>query len=519
MKKLFICVMTSLCSTFAFAEGELVVNKVTIPVGGSQTMEVTIGSPTTFTAFQFDMKLPKGVSVTGASVTNPGAKRKVEIPAQVDATTNTWRFLSYDEENALLAEGTKLNVTLAAAATAEAGKAEAGSIVLVTPAGAATEVNVVPSVEISLETPITISGAGQKTFCSSRNLNFKNSELKAYIVTGFDKNSGKIWLTRVYDVPAGTGILLMGDANTYNIPEVAESKTIYKNMLVGTLTDLSINRIDGKNTNYYLSKKDGVVGFYLTKETNQSIPAGSAYLPLPTTIEAVGTAGNKVSIAMNKYGMMSYCSDQSLDFSEEANMKAYIVTGFDKNGIVRLTRVKQVPANIGMVLLAPENNAKNYDISTTSIQQTYANMLQGTLVEKTVTRDETIEGVDYVNYYVSAKKNASDVYEAGFYWCATGGTTISANRAWLPVPKSMTSLAASRGLNVSEDVMPVEFVDDVIYMSVFGSTDVENDGTTTIRSIGEVQTDDVWYNLKGQRIDTPTKKGLYIKNGKKVIVR
>ena len=52
------------------------------------------------------------------------------------------------------------------------------------------------------------------------------------------------------------------------------------------------------------------------------------------------------------------------------------------------------------------------------------------------------------------------------------------------------------------------------------STNGENDGTTSIRSIDEGQfTNDVWYNLNGQRIDTPTKKGLYIKNGKKVLVK
>ena len=52
-----------------------------------------------------------------------------------------------------------------------------------------------------------------------------------------------------------------------------------------------------------------------------------------------------------------------------------------------------------------------------------------------------------------------------------------------------------------------------------GSMNGENDGTTGIRAIDEVQSDDAWFNLKGQRIDIPTKKGLYIKNGKKVVVK
>ena len=45
--------------------------------------------------------------------------------------------------------------------------------------------------------------------------------------------------------------------------------------------------------------------------------------------------------------------------------------------------------------------------------------------------------------------------------------------------------------------------------------------TTGINSIinGEVKGEDVWYNLNGQRIAQPTKKGLYIHNGKKVIFK
>jgi hypothetical protein len=59
---------------------------------------------------------------------------------------------------------------------------------------------------------------------------------------------------------------------------------------------------------------------------------------------------------------------------------------------------------------------------------------------------------------------------------------------------------------------------EVIYIKL-GSISGD-DETTGIRSIDESQfKDDIWYNLNGQRIDTPTKKGLYIKSGKKVLVK
>ena len=40
---------------------------------------------------------------------------------------------------------------------------------------------------------------------------------------------------------------------------------------------------------------------------------------------------------------------------------------------------------------------------------------------------------------------------------------------------------------------------------------------TGIRAIEETESNEVWYNLNGQRIDKPAKKGLYIRNGKKVV--
>ena len=50
---------------------------------------------------------------------------------------------------------------------------------------------------------------------------------------------------------------------------------------------------------------------------------------------------------------------------------------------------------------------------------------------------------------------------------------------------------------------------------------IENDGTTGIHAVNSeegIVNSDVWYNLQGRRIEKPTKAGLYIKNGKKVIV-
>ena len=43
-------------------------------------------------------------------------------------------------------------------------------------------------------------------------------------------------------------------------------------------------------------------------------------------------------------------------------------------------------------------------------------------------------------------------------------------------------------------------------------------GTTDIATVRQAAADDRYYNLNGQVVDRPA-KGIYIKNGKKVIVR
>ena len=114
------------------------------------------------------------------------------------------------------------------------------------------------------EDVITITSAGQTTWCSDKNLDFTSyPDLKAYVATGYDKASGTIWLTRVKDVPANTGFLLMCDAGDYEIPVKKDDPTsYYMNLFKGTIEGTTIQTTDGDNTNYYLSNGSNGVGFY-----------------------------------------------------------------------------------------------------------------------------------------------------------------------------------------------------------------------------------------------------------------
>ena len=131
---------------------------------------------------------------------------------------------------------------------------------------------------------ITIKNIGKTTWCSEYDLDFTNvAGIKAYTATGYNNITKTIWLTRVMEVPAGTGILVKGDAGTYKIPH-AEVQSYYVNMLVGNLGEtIKIEETDGDKTNYYLSGKDGT---FVSVSGNANIGKNKAYLQLPTSIFA-----------------------------------------------------------------------------------------------------------------------------------------------------------------------------------------------------------------------------------------
>ena len=190
-------------------------------------------------------------------------------------------------------------------------------------------------------------------------------------------------------------------------------------------------------------------------------------------------------IKITSAGQSTWCSKYDLDFTGVEGVKAYIASGYNRTtGTIWLTRVNEVPANEGILIIGKAGDCKVPHKSTTTY---YANLMVGTL--KAITINEK-EG-DYTNYYLS---NGS--YGVGFYK-VNGTQAIAANRAYLPLLKG--------------DVPA-----DTRFISL-GFEDGE--GTTGIKEVKSVEVKcEKWFNLQGQRVENPS-KGLYIKNGKKVLVK
>lgn len=505
MKKLFTVLVASLCGTMAYAQsGAISVSDVSISKGGTAQMEVSINNAANQTAFQFDLAVPTGYSVKGADFKGTYGESRHLLNGEVGGKV---RFLSYDDGNAKLADGEKVIVTLEAEAEAETAIVTGDGIVVVAPDGSSVgnEETASANINISGDVDIEIPWGGKTTFVCSQDLDFSSlADVKAYIVTGYDVTEGSIWLTRVNDVPANTPIWVAGPkgeknaaSTTVKIPTGTSTTYYPQNLLVGSATasadipaetDEFLNYTIGKDGSI-APRPSGISGF----------PAGKAYLHFAKKVSSVVGSAASVNLVA-KGNKLAYVSPCDLDFTSVDGLKAYLVTGYAKDGTMWLTRVMKVSANTPLYLKGEK--AEFDDIPSVATQMQLVNMLKGD-----ATNTSSIIGDDGVFTTCVLSKN-----DGVFNPIGRDVAAFPAGTAFLPLPNSHFKVAASRG-NIDEPVFNFKEA-EVIKVSLGLGGDA-----TGISRVAAEAGDDTWYNLSGQRINTPNKKGLYIKNGKKVIVK
>lgn len=124
--------------------------------------------------------------------------------------------------------------------------------------------------------PVEVTSAGWATLFTDKALDFSGTGLTAYTAT---LSSETVTLTEVTTVPAGTGVVLKGEANTYSIPVIASSET-GKGSLTGSATDATI--ADG--TQYILVMNDDNNAQFTKANSGNSIAAGKAFLVVPSSV-------------------------------------------------------------------------------------------------------------------------------------------------------------------------------------------------------------------------------------------
>ncbi len=347
-------------------------------------------------------------------------------------------------------------------------------------------------------------------YCCDKNLDFSGREdVKAFVVTGYDYQgeTSTIWLTRVKDVPAGTPIIVKGTAGTtYKIPIKASSSSYYENMLKGNTTGsaITLNPTEGDYMNMVMQG-----GQFWTFDSPISFPANMSYLQLPKP-EAMpsATPGSSQTVKINNdKGKVTLCSTVDLDFSslEGDGVKAFTVTGYDNSSsVIWMTRVTRASAGVGLIVKGPKGE---YSVPSSGAQTSYANMLVGNNSGSSVSLAPSDATYTYM------------VMNKGEFWSFDSSIDFPSGMAYLRIPKAVLAMTRSSKDDTPSSSYSFTNEPEVISMTI-NTRSISGEGDTT--GIHETKREGVsreeWYTLQGQRVAKPG-KGLYIHNGKKVVIK
>ena len=170
-------------------------------------------------------------------------------------------------------------------------------------------------------------------------------------------------------------------------------------------------------------------------------------------------------------------SSYALDFTN-SSLKAFIVTDGDiSDNKVTMTQVNKVPAGTGLVIKSEDPGSA---VIVPVFDGSGADDVTGNKMEGSATEETAIA------------VNAGYILKDGAFHPSNGDGKLAAGKAYLHIAVPTGSAPA-----LSMD---------------FG------EGTTSIQVVDRTEYENLYYTLDGRRVAQPT-KGLYIVNGKKVIVK
>lgn len=281
-----------------------------------------------------------------------------------------------------------------------------------------------------------------------------------------------------------------GDAALRNV-STGDRMCLIPDLLAGDVVVIECSNTDYINTTKYTGTANAAKTEYtFTMEANGNfyfkiIKAGgkvdnvTVYPSIYSiTVKRPIEEGKTISQAIGDAEWSTLYTAYPLDFSN-TGLTAYTATVSDN--VVTLAEVTNVPAYTGVVL---KGATGSYEVPAVTSSTTDKGELQGSL-NSALTYDENAAN----DYYMLAL-NGNKVQ----FTKLTSGS-IAAGKAYLVLPKDPTTGARTLTVAFSEG------------------------GTTGIKQIenGELTIDN-YYNLNGQRVSKPT-KGLYIVNGKKVVLK
>ena len=184
---------------------------------------------------------------------------------------------------------------------------------------------------------------------------------------------------------------------------------------------------------------------------------------------------------------------------------AYIIYNTD----AAVNESKKVNAiNKGFHLFVPDMHDKSEANDKKSKLDVSGNSLKSWLTAGTIPQTDG----EYTNYLMNSKgynEVTGQVVEGEeAFYRASNKATLGANKAYLQL---LTEKVRSKDGKPATSKMAIVFVDE------------ENGSETTaidgVNSTETVSSDNTYYTISGVKVERPTKSGIYIKNGKKIVIK
>lgn len=316
-----------------------------------------------------------------------------------------------------------------------------------------------------------------------------------------------------YEVTYGT------DVNVGSVPVTISDKDVNNNFIISGVASFDITprslgdgttAADGilitvtrtGETTYTLTIKNG--SLTLVENTDYSLSEvtsdASGYRATITAVENGNYSdGAKIIYVKADFptttddhsGGMAAAYQASIDLAAPSDLKAYIVTGVDYNaGSVEVQELTYIPKDVPVLLLTKGNAPHNADFTASAyvVGEGGGADVSGNILHKSNGTEVTTWG----KYYIFSK---------GEFVLSMGGKTMNAGKFYFENDKYVsdispapTRLSFSRG--ATSDLNSVVIQKDLELKST------------------------VWYTIEGQKLaQKPTRKGIYIHNGHKIIVK
>ena len=475
---------------------------------------------------------PEGATVTYG--TKKGTYDKTESPTYTDAGTYMVHYQVVKTNYATITDSAKVEITKATPSitfdkesySATYGEAFTAPTASTNPEGLTVTATSSSNTQVSTisDGVITIVGVGETTitvsFAGSNNYEATTATYKLNVAAGTIIGVTATGYSNVYDgkahgitvtVPEGATIKYGTKKGTYNLdqsPTFSDAGTYmvhyqvectnYTTLIDSVKVEITKANITpnitlegwaygttantpvvigntGNGTETFTYKAEGseaftsevptAVGTHIVKVTiaeTTNYNGGEATATF-TIINRTFNPANDITFAEGQTYASFYSSREDLELPEEG-IAVFMITGLNGNTLTTQA-VSYIPKGVPVLVMKASGTTQAIDPNEVS-----SNMLQY------ATSNVTADGTAYILYN-------------GEYVRATG--TIPAGKCYLKLNKP----SGARTLAIGN-----------------GTTGIDRVGNT-------IWATDNWFDLNGRRIERPTKNGLYIMNGKKVVVK